>query len=281
MALCQLTESGLEPDGVEAALVPFKGEVTAMPMFQGLAKLLYSSGLVRDVYADVFYEGEVKTGRFRYRKGSTPEIHHEPIIGSEAERGNPLGAYAVVHLQTGGLLVDVMNADEIEERRAVSRSADNDKGPWKNWPLEMWKKTVFRRLAKTAPKSDQLRKALAIDSTDFDVEAQVVSREPAQARSGTSGLKATLGQLAPPTQKVTVEDVVGKPRETVPVQRAAPKDAEKKRAAPAPAAKEAPKTAAAAPAEPEPPRAPDLGQDDGAVPFDPPESSEDLFPGDR
>lgn len=271
MALCQLTESGLEPDGVEAALVPFKGEVTAIPMFQGFAKLLYSSGLVKDVYADVFHEAEVKSGRFRYRKGTAPEIHHEPIIGNAAERGEPLGAYAVVHLATGGILVDVMNADEIEERRDVSKTGHSEDGPWAKWPLEMWKKTVFRRLAKTAPKSDQLRKALAIDSTDFDVEAQVVAREPAR---GTSGLRNVVGQLSSPTVKEKIEPAT--PKATA---AARPPAKEEKKSPPASAAKEAPKTppaqAAPAPAaESEPPRAPGPGDDNEPTYSEPPESSE-------
>lgn len=192
LALLQLTELGLEADGVEAALIPYAGEVTAQTMFQGLVKLLYGSGMVKDVYADVVYANEVAVGRFRYQKGSKPYIHHEPLL---KDRGEPIAAYAVMHLMTGGAVLDVMTAEEIEKAKASSKTATKSDSPWQKWPMEMWKKTALKRLSKVGPKSESLRKALALDARDY-VDGELVNEE-AGPRGGVAQLQNIVSRGLP------------------------------------------------------------------------------------
>lgn len=214
-SLLQLTELNLDPDGVEAALIPYKGEVTAQPMYQGLIKLLYGSGMVKDVYADIAYANEIATGRFRYQKGSKPFIHHEPLF---VDRGASVGAYAVMHLMTGGVILDFMPAEEIAKAKAVSKSASREDGPWVQWPMEQWKKTVLKRISKVGPKSDSLRKALALDYRDvIEGEGHTLDEDQA-ARGGVEQLQRIVNRGLPsPTQKERIE--TSAQRQTVPAER--------------------------------------------------------------
>lgn len=198
LALMNLAEAGLEPDGVEAALVPYKAEVQAQIMFKGYCKLLYSSGMVKDVYADVFYANEVERGHYRFRKGSKPFIHHEPML---TDRGEIAGAYAVIHTITGGVLVDQMSKEDIERIRKFSK-ATYAGAPWETHWNEMAKKTVLKRCAKTGPQSKQLRAVARVEGEE--IEAELVSTE--ETPKGTAGVRAAVArQLATPTQKERIE----------------------------------------------------------------------------
>jgi recombination protein RecT len=208
LALMKLAEAGLEPDGVEAALVPYGSECQAIEMYRGVCKLLYSSGMVKDVYADVFFSNEIDRGCYRFRKGSKSYVHHEPLL---KDRGEVMGAYAVIHTITGGTLIDEMNVEDIERIRKFSK-AKRDDSPWVVHWNEMAKKTVLKRCSKTGPQSKQLRALARLEGEE--IEAEVVGRE--EFPPGTAGLRAAVArQLETPTVKETIETPQ---REPVPVQ---------------------------------------------------------------
>lgn len=194
-SLLALAEAGLEPDGVEAALVPYSGTCQAQAMYQGIVKILYSSGMVKDVSAKIVYSNEVSGGRFKYEDGSEPWVKHEPLISN---RGVPIAAYAIIRLMTGGHIQDVMSKDDVELIRVGSKGAAKPDSPWNKHPLEMWKKTVFRRISKFAPKSDKLRAALAIYGEPEEREA--IETTATEVKSGNDGLesiaRAALGEGA-------------------------------------------------------------------------------------
>lgn len=248
IALCQLTEAGLEPDGVEAALVPYGKIVQAQTMFQGMVKLLYGSGMVKDVDAAIVYAKELEQGRFQEVRGGKPNIIHRPLY---TDRGPPVLAYAVIRLLTGGVIFDVMNEEDILKRRASSKAyaANPKESPWSTWPEEMWKKTPLRRLAKRAPKSEQLRKALAIDAADF-IEAEYTREDGAP--KGAAAVRSAVAQLVEPPPRETFE--FGAQKEPVPVQRAQQQQKpEPAKATGKPAVTPPPPSAAAKPDEPLPP----------------------------
>lgn len=214
-ALCYLAECGIEPDGVEGALVPYKDEVQAQIMFKGYCKLLYSSGMVKDVYADVFFENELAQGHYRYRKGSKPFIHHEPLL---KDRGEVAGAYCVIHTTNGGVLIDQMSVEDIERIRAFSK-ATYAGNPWATHWNEQAKKTVLKRCAKTAPQSKQLRAVGRMEGEE--IEGEIISSE--EMPRGTAGVKAAAAKaLAPPAPKERIETPAD--RETVPAQSAPDQD---------------------------------------------------------
>lgn len=146
-ACVNAAKDGLLPDSREGALVPFKGKVQWMPMVAGIIKRLGESGI--GINAQVVFTNDV----FEQELGDDARIvHRAPPLGQD--RGEPRGVYAIARdIKTGRVLDrEVMDMDQIAQVRDVSRSKDD--GPWVNWPGEMARKTVIRRLAKRLPITD-------------------------------------------------------------------------------------------------------------------------------
>jgi recombination protein RecT len=178
---------GLLPDGREAALVIYKTKikdgmgaerwidaVQYLPMVAGIRKRLRNSGEVDSATAEVVYRKD----RFKYALGDGSFIEHEPPPLDE-DRGDAIGAYAIIKLTSGEVIREVMSLREIERVRAVSRS--KDKGPWVDWWGEMARKTVLRRAAKAAPQASTLEKLLMRDDDEEELP-DAASLPPAPAR---------------------------------------------------------------------------------------------------
>lgn len=167
---------GLFPDGRDAAFVRFNSKVKDpetgqdmwvdkvqyMPMFQGILKKVRQSDQISSITVDVVYDKD----SFKVTKGDEEKIVHEPYEGED--HGELRAAYCIARLKDGSIQRTVMWRHEIEKVRKTSKSGAanaNDvkhkkaaeigepKGIWKDWPEEMWKKTVFRRAAKWLPQS--------------------------------------------------------------------------------------------------------------------------------
>lgn len=153
---------GLIPDGREAALVIFNTKekwkddqgiqregwvkkVQYMPMLIGIQKRARNSGEIAGIITQVVYENDEFTQR--PDDFETPISHRPPSLG--ADRGKPIGAYAMVKLKDGTIIPEVMDISEIEKVRAVSKAKDGV--PWTVWWDQMARKTVFRRLSKWIP----------------------------------------------------------------------------------------------------------------------------------
>ncbi len=205
-ALMTCAQLGLEPGPLgHAYLVPFKNhakscrdkrgcdcrvDVQFIPGYRGLVELARRSGQVQSVQARVVREGD----EFAYAFGLDPRLDHVPA-GTLA---NVTHAYAVVRYKDGGVDFDVMTVAEINAIR--QRSKASDKGPWVTDYAEMAKKTVLRRLLKTAPMSveyaqavaqdEQIRTIITPDALDIappepepelpDIEGEVVDEVPAE-----------------------------------------------------------------------------------------------------
>ncbi|GLT02932.1 hypothetical protein GCM10007897_43620 [Sphingobium jiangsuense] len=161
-AVTKAAQDGLLPDGREGALVIFRGkngaQVQWMPMIAGVLKKIRQSGEVATVDCHVVYEKD----KFTYRPG----IDAVPIFEPDwfADRGNPIGAYAIATLKTGEVVPpEIMNVDQIEQVRKVSRASGN--GPWVQWWSEMARKTVMRRFAKRLPSSTDIEAEFQKDET--------------------------------------------------------------------------------------------------------------------
>ncbi len=161
MACAQL---GLEPGPMGLAyLIPYKGEATLQVGYKGLLNLVWRSGQVASVQAEVVCEKD----EFRYANGIPPELHHVPAAG---DRGDVTHAYAVIGTTTGGWIFRVMTAQEIEEhaQRFSESYARGRNTPWKTDWNEMACKTVLKRTGKRAPLS-----AEAIRAVDLDDKAEL------------------------------------------------------------------------------------------------------------
>lgn len=151
-ACTKCAQDGLVPDGREAALVPFKGQVQYMPMVYGLIKRTRQSGELASLSAHVVYENDT----FDYALGDDEHIDHKPTM--QPDRGQIIAAYAIAKLKDGTVQREVMTVAEIEEVRNVSRA--KNAGPWTQWFGEMARKTVVRRLCKYLPLSAELMRTM-------------------------------------------------------------------------------------------------------------------------
>jgi recombination protein RecT len=162
---------GLVPDDREAALVIFNTKVKRdgkdtwvkavqyMPMLAGIQKRVRNSGEIASVEAHVIYEND----KFIWRQGTDGAVVHEPKF--PGDRGGPIGAYAVAKFKDGSPpQFEVMDRDQIEKVRSVSRSKD---GPtWTTWWGEMARKTVFRRLSKWLPNGAEVSDMMGREDED-------------------------------------------------------------------------------------------------------------------
>src|SRR6516164_2428625 len=155
---------GLELDRMlgHAYLLPFKNAATRIYTatlvvgYRGFAHLMYQSGAVSSVSAEIVRPGDF----FEVQFGSKRELKHIPKINNRAEdhHENWLGAYAVAHMITNRSEFDFMDRVHIEGSRARSQSwraykKDGRESPWNTDAEEMWRKTPIRRLAKRMPVS--------------------------------------------------------------------------------------------------------------------------------
>ena len=158
LAALELAQLGMEPTGSlsKGWLVTYGKTAQAMIGVRGLEELARKSGLVRDIYSRVVYEGDT----FRVLYGSDERIEHEPAFGS-ADPTKITYVYAVAVFKDGSRRFEVMTKDEVDKVRARSRMANG--GPWVTDYPEMARKTVVRRLAKTLPLAAEAQDAIERD----------------------------------------------------------------------------------------------------------------------
>ena len=160
VACLKCAQDGLIPDGTEAALVPFKGKVSYLPMYQGLLKKFRNSGQFKWVTAGLAYEGET----FEHWIDENGE-HFRHVPGIERTNKKIMGIYALATTKDGGSFIQVMTPGDVDKRKAVSK-ASRDDAPWKVWPEEMMKKTALKALSKLLPKSSDIDAFLQRDEAE-------------------------------------------------------------------------------------------------------------------
>lgn len=217
-AMLVLAQLGLEPDGNEAHLVPFRNknrgvlEVQVIPDYKGLAKLARQSGEIK-----MMDWREVRQGdHFKYEYGSKAFIEHRPDdkpihVKSKdgwAEARPITHCYALAILDSGETVFEVMRWEDVEfHRDRYSKAAGS--GPWITEAGQMGAKTCFRRLSKRLPRSTGLLRAVELDDK---AEAAIpqdlgavftadMSDDPAVKDAPAAGV-ATAGPQSPAVEEV-------------------------------------------------------------------------------
>lgn len=159
---CQL---GLPPaDGTHrACIVPFnnskKGckEAQLIIEYRGLVYLIQN-------LSDITPNNQVvcKNDTFNYELGTKPFISHKIAL---EDRGDVIGAYAVLSQEGFLPMVEYMNRKEIDGIRSRSRASNS--GPWVTDYSMMARKTVLRRVCRLAPmgtkRGELLQEAVLLD----------------------------------------------------------------------------------------------------------------------
>lgn len=180
-AVQKAAQDGLILDGREAAITIFGKQATYMPMTNGILKTLRNSGQLSTISAETVHEND----HFKYNPAVDEVPDHSPDWFGD--RGKIIGVYAVAKLKDGGRVVEIMNLEQINKVRNVSRSAN--RGPWVDWFDEMARKTVLRRIAKRLPSSADMDQMFDHDNENFNLNREAETRpEPAQPVN-TAGTK--------------------------------------------------------------------------------------------
>lgn len=195
-ACMKSAQTGLFPDGQDAAFVAFGPQVQFMPMVAGLIRLARQSGEILSLSAHCVYEFD----HWDYELGDNERISHRPRL--DGERGKMIAAYAIGKTKSGGIYREVMTMQEIEKVRNVSRAKNS--GPWSQWFERMAEKTVIRRLLKRMPTSTDLQRAVDADNETYDLDAKPTIGEQRQALDPRNALRTLVAEPAPVQE--TVED---------------------------------------------------------------------------
>ena len=190
-AMLALAQTGLEPDGRRAHLIPFENrkrgivECQLIIDYKGLAELAMRSGLLSYLHADVVRDGDV----FEYSLGEIKQ--HVPwFLRRDVDRpekaGSVFAAYAVAKFKDGSAKAEVMSLDEVNAIRSRSRAGQS--GPWVTDWNEMAKKTAFRRLSKWLPLSPEYRDALDADADEPDTLRNVAKADAGAAANAAEFL---------------------------------------------------------------------------------------------
>ena len=196
MTMAQLEFMPSDVSG-EAYVIPYKDSKRGMIAqfqlgYQGLVTLFYRSGC-RSIVAEIVS----KNDKFDFTNGV---VTHSPDVFSD-NRGDAIGAYVIVELQSGGKIVKVMSRKQIldigqtfsksyygfDYKTKKKTSGVGEYTPWneKNDPdLWMWKKTVLKQAAKLVPKNETIFRAVAEDNKDSNIAERME-----EAKAESEGLK--------------------------------------------------------------------------------------------
>ena len=182
-AIIRAAQIGLLPDGNESAIVTFKGQCQLMPMIAGIQKLIRNSGELASLDALCVYSKD----KFTYRPGIELVPIHEPDWFGD--RGEMIGCYAVAKMKDGAAYCEIMNLEQIQRIRAVSRSSGS--GPWVTWFEQMARKSVIRRLSRRLPMSTDIESLIREDDSLFMPDSnKVTPQEP--SRNKLSRLRSAI-----------------------------------------------------------------------------------------
>ena len=205
-AMLSLAQTGLEPDGRRAHLIPFENrkrgvvECQLIIDYKGLVELAMRSGLLSYIHADVVCEGDV----FEYSLGEI-KAHVPWFLRRDADKpkdpGEIFAAYALAKFKDGSAKAEVMSIGEVNAIRARSKAGQS--GPWVSDFAEMAKKTAVRRLSKWLPLSPEYRDALDADADERDGQRAVTR---AEAGAAASAAEFMAGEVQPAIEADAVSE---------------------------------------------------------------------------
>jgi len=154
-ALTKCCQWELVPDNVQSCLIPYKGELTFQPMYQGLLEVAYRTGIFKSIAANIVYMGDL----FEYDLGGDCYVKHQlDLIG---KRDKALAVYADIRLANGGRIVKVMTIPEVNKIKAAAKTQK----VWGPYYDQMAIKTVIKQAFKLCPKSEGLSDLVAYDNS--------------------------------------------------------------------------------------------------------------------
>ena len=195
---------GLEPDGINAHLIPYGSECTYMPDYKGYIRLAKESGEVADMTANCVR----KNDDFEHEYGSNKHLKHIKKMGTDKERGVPVAAYSYVKFKDGSEDFRVLTEGEVMAAKKSSKTS----AMWDKWPDAMWAKTAIRQHAKFLPRVTKLQVAADLDEANDLIEADIAEAVTSKTDDNKTRLKEKLEEKkaekvgASPSSELPFED---------------------------------------------------------------------------
>jgi len=188
--ILQAAQWGLMPDGHHAHLIPYGNDATLQFDYKGILALVMRSGEVAHIHADIVCQND----KYRFNLGKV----EEHVVDLSKDRGEAYAVYAMVRFKDGETAAIQMSKAEVEAIRKASRSGSS--GPWATYPMEMWKKTAFKRLAKWLPRlprdvQEAIHKDNEAEYGHRTVEGQPVQPAAEAVKEAVKKAKATEAEV--------------------------------------------------------------------------------------
>lgn len=159
-ALLDMTVMGLNPAKKQCYFIVRGSELTMMPSYFGNQTALKRLPSVKDVYANVIYDGDT----IEIENVNGRDVLKSHTTSFENRDKDIIGAYAIVEKVDGEKIYTFMTKKEIDV--CWNKSSSRDRSVHKEFPAEMAKRTVINRACKYYVNT----------STDADMLIQAINR---------------------------------------------------------------------------------------------------------
>ncbi len=171
-------------------LIPYGKTAQFQVSYRGMVQKAYETGAVRNFFAEVVYTLD----KFERQFAPKRNLFHAPA--ETEDRGEPIGAYALVEFMDGHLEFEYLTKTQIETHKKKSKQPNSLM--WTDFWEEAWRKTAIRVLAKRLPLANPGFEKL-IEAINVEAEHEIDLTPPAEApkQSSTAALKEKLACKEP------------------------------------------------------------------------------------
>lgn len=173
-ALLNMVVQGLSPMKKQGAFIAYNGKLSWQTEYHGNIALAKRYGGVKEVSANVIYEGDTFEYTINPKNGRKIIVRHEQNF-ENIDNNKLKGAYATLILDDDSVFVEIMNMHQIRLSWAQGAAKGNSPAH-RNFPDEMAKKTVISRACKLfISTSDDSSIIPDEEPQTEDIQAEVVS----------------------------------------------------------------------------------------------------------
>lgn len=171
-SLLNMVVQGLSPMKKQGAFIAYGNKLQWQIEYHGTVALAKRFGGVKDVIANVIYDGDVFEYTIDPATGRKRVVKHDQSF-ENIDMNKIKGAYATLILSDGSSFIEIMNMNQI--RQAWNQGASKGNSPaHKNFPDQMAIKTVINRACKLFISTSDDSSILSDDDIE-DVNAEVIS----------------------------------------------------------------------------------------------------------
>jgi recombination protein RecT len=145
--LMSMVIQGLNPDKKQCYFIAYNGKLQMQRSYMGSVSVARRVAGLKDINAQVVYEGEDFQPAVDIESGKTRIIKHVPDF-AKIDGGKIAGAYAIVTLENGERRAEYMTYGQIQRSWQQNKANNGNSPAHQKFPEEMAKKTVINRALK-------------------------------------------------------------------------------------------------------------------------------------